>query len=73
MDKQEFSVKAPDAFNIVWVGKPLLQIEAGKLAKSEFFLRVEIGKWKSGEKVPVTITEKGGDEETIKTSFIQPE
>lgn len=53
--------------------KTLLQIEAGKLAKSEFFLRVKIGKWKSGEKVPVTIIEKGGDEETIKTSFIQPE
>jgi sortase (surface protein transpeptidase) len=43
------------------------------MAKGEFFLRIKLGKWKNGEKVPVHITETSGKEEIIKTSFIQPD
>jgi cytochrome c oxidase accessory protein FixG len=73
MEKQSFKIEAPAPFQIVWVGKPLNLVNAGKMAKGEFFLRIKIGQWKNGEKVPVTITETSGKEEIIKTSFIQPD
>ena len=73
MEKQSFRIEAPAPFKIVWVGKPINAVNAGKMAKGEFFLRSKIGKWPNGEKVPVRITETSGKEETIKTSFIQPD
>jgi hypothetical protein len=73
MEKQRFKMEAAAPFQIVWVGEPLHVVDAGKMAKGEFFLRIKIGKWRKGEKVPVKITETGGDEEIIKTSFIQPD
>jgi cytochrome c oxidase accessory protein FixG len=73
MEKQSFQIEAPAPFRIVWVGKPLSLVNAGKMAKGEFFLQIKIGQWKNGEKVPVKITESSGKEEIIKTSFIQPD
>ena len=73
MEKQSFRIEAPEPFQIVWVGKPINAVNPGKMAKGEFFLRIKLGKWKNGEKVPVHITETSGKEEIIKTSFIQPD
>ena len=73
MEKQSFRIDAPEPFQIVWVGKPINLVNPGKMAKGEFFLKIKLGKWKNGEKVPVQITETSGKEEIIKTSFIQPD
>lgn len=73
MDQQNFRIEAPEPFRIIWVGEPIKQVNPGKMAKGEFFLRIKPGKWKSGEKVPVRIRETNGSEESIKTSFIQPD
>ena len=73
MEKQSFRIEAPEPFQIVWVGKPINLVNPGKITKGEFFLRIKLGKWKNGEKVPVQITETSGKEEIIKTSFIQPD
>jgi hypothetical protein len=73
MERQSFRIEAPEPFKIVWVGKPISTLDPGKMAKGEFFLRIKLGKWKNGEKVPVKITEISGSDELIKTSFIQPD
>jgi cytochrome c oxidase accessory protein FixG len=73
MEKQSFRIDAPEAFQIIWVGKPIDQVNPGKMAKGEFFLRIKRGEWENGEKVPVSITETSGKKEIIKTSFIQPD
>ncbi|MEY2760553.1 MAG: hypothetical protein RLZZ96_453 [Bacteroidota bacterium] len=73
MEKQNFRIDAPEAFQIIWVGKPINQVNPGKMAKGEFFLRIKLGKWRNGEKVPVSITETSEKKEIIKTSFIQPD
>lgn len=73
MDQLSFRIEAPEPFRIIWVGEPIKQVNPGKMAKGEFFLRIKPGKWKSGEKVPVRIMETNGSEESIKTSFIQPD
>lgn len=73
MERQSFQIEAPEPFKIVWVGKPIYAIDPGKMGKGEFFLRIKLGKWKNGEKVPIRITEKRGSDEIIKTSFIQPD
>jgi cytochrome c oxidase accessory protein FixG len=73
MENQLFTIVAPAPFEIVWIGNPLHIVDAGKIAKGEFFLRIKKGKWEKGEKVPVKITQTSGNEEIIKTSFIQPD
>jgi cytochrome c oxidase accessory protein FixG len=73
MENQLFTIVAPAPFQIVWIGNPLHIVDAGKIAKGEFFLRIKKGKWEKGEKVPVKITQTSGNEEIIKTSFIQPD
>ena len=73
MGPQSFKIEAPEPFIIVWVGKPINLVNAGKMTKGEFFLRIKMGVWKNEDKVPIRITETSGKEEIIKTSFIQPD
>ena len=73
MEPQSFKIEAPEPFTIVWVGKPINLVNAGKMTKGEFFLRIKLGEWENGKKVPIQITETSGKEEIIKTSFIQPD
>lgn len=65
------SVEKP--FEIVWVGKPIRDIEQGNISKGEFFIRTKMGTWTQGKKLQLFIRSKNGTAEIIKTSFIQPD
>jgi hypothetical protein len=43
------------------------------MAKGEFFIQARTGAWKPGKKVLVKIISDEGNEENLKTSFIQPD
>lgn len=73
MDDQQFSVHVDKPLELIWIGKGIGKIEKGKQIKSEFFIKTKIGAWKQGEKIPIHIQNDQGKEETLKTSFIQPD
>jgi cytochrome c oxidase accessory protein FixG len=73
MKTQNYVVSVDAPFQLIWVGKPINQVLAGQMSKGEFFIRARTGTWKQGKKIQVTIKNKEGDEENLKTSFIQPD
>jgi polyferredoxin len=72
MEDQTFTVRVDKPLELIWIGQKLGKIEKGKQVKTEFFIRTTIGSWKQGEKIPIHIQDNQGKEETLKTSFIQP-
>jgi cytochrome c oxidase accessory protein FixG len=72
MEDQTFTVRVDKPLKLIWIGQKLGKIEKGKQVKTEFFIRTTIGSWKQGEKIPIHIQDNQGKEETLKTSFIQP-
>jgi len=73
MKAQGFQVLVDAPLKLVWVGKPIQQIQQGQMAKGEFFIQARTGAWKPGKKVLVKIISDEGNEENLKTSFIQPD
>ena len=73
MKAQGFQVSVDAPLKLVWVGKPIQQIQQGQMAKGEFFIQARTGAWKPGKKVLVKIISDEGNEENLKTSFIQPD
>ena len=73
MKTQNYVVSVDVPFQLFWVGKPINQVLAGQMSKGEFFIRAHAGAWKQGEKIQVKIINSAGKEESLKTSFIQPD
>jgi cytochrome c oxidase accessory protein FixG len=73
MEDEHFEISVEKPLAIVWVGNPIHGIERGKMMKGEFFIQAPLGVRKNGEKLPVHIRDREGEEEIIKTSFIQPD
>jgi polyferredoxin len=73
MEDQVFQVHVDKPLEIIWIGKGIGKIEKGKQVKTEFFIKAKIGAWKQGEKIPIHIRNNEGQEETLNTSFIQPD
>ncbi len=73
MDDQEFSVRVDKPLELIWIGEGIKQVQKGKQVKTEFFIRTKMGAWQQGEKILIHIRNGDGKEETLKTSFIQPD
>jgi cytochrome c oxidase accessory protein FixG len=73
VEDQTFSVHVDKPLELIWIGQEVGKIEKGKQVKTEFFIKTAIGSWKQGEKIPIHIQDDQGEEETLKTSFIQPD
>lgn len=73
MEDQVFQVQVDKPLELIWIGKGIGNIEKGKQVKTEFFIKAKIGTWEQGEKIPIHIRTNQGQEETLKTSFIQPD
>lgn len=73
MEDQSFQVHVDKPLELIWIGKGIGKIEKGKQVKTEFFIKAKIGAWPQGEKIPIHIQNNQGQEETLKTSFIQPD
>ncbi len=73
MKSQHVQVFVEEPLKISWVGKPIQGISPGQIAKGEFFIRAKAGAWKQGEKIQIKIINNAGKEESLKTSFIQPD
>jgi cytochrome c oxidase accessory protein FixG len=73
MEDQSFRVHVDKPLELIWIGNGIGQIEKGKQVKTEFFIKTKIGSWKQGEKILIHIQNNQGQEETLKTSFIQPD
>jgi cytochrome c oxidase accessory protein FixG len=73
MKSQSFQIAVESPLKIEWVGKPIQQIQQGQMAKGEFFIRARTGAWKQGKKIHINISNLEGEEEHLKTSFIQPD
>jgi len=69
---ERFEIIPEKPFELVWIGKPLQEVEKGKLIKGNFFLKIKEGQWQRGKKAYVTIVNSNGQRETLKTSFIAP-
>jgi cytochrome c oxidase accessory protein FixG len=69
---ERFEIIPEKPFELVWIGKPLQQVEKGKLVKGNFFLRIKEGQWPKGKKTYLQILNENGQSETLKTSFIAP-
>lgn len=69
---ERFEIIPEKPFELVWIGKPLQQVEKGKLIKGNFFLRIKEGQWPKGKKTYLQILNENGQSETLKTSFIAP-
>ena len=73
LENQNFKIEVEKPFYIVWVGKPISNLEKSKMSKSEFFIKVKSGLKKDHEKIKLLIINSNGETETLKTSFIQPD
>ncbi len=73
LDDQSFRVHVDKPLELIWIGNGIGQIEKGKQVKTEFFIKTKMGSWKQGEKIQIHIQNNQGQEETLKTSFIQPD
>jgi cytochrome c oxidase accessory protein FixG len=73
MEDQEFSVRVDKPLELIWIGEGIKQVQKGKQVKTEFFIRTKMGAWQQGEKISIHIRNGEGKEETLKTSFIQPD
>ncbi len=73
MEDQEFSVRVDKPLELIWIGEGIKQVQKGKQVKTEFFIRTKMGAWQQGEKISIHIRNGDGKEETLKTSFIQPD
>ncbi|MEN9958058.1 MAG: hypothetical protein RLZZ474_302 [Bacteroidota bacterium] len=73
MEDQSFRVHVDKPLELIWIGNGIGQIEKGKQVKTEFFIKTKMGSWKQGEKILIHIQNNQGQEETLKTSFIQPD
>ena len=69
---ESFEIVPEKPFELVWIGKPLKEVEKGKLIKGNFFLKVKEGQWQRGKKAFITIVNSNGQSEKLKTSFIAP-
>lgn len=73
LENQNFKIEVEKPFYIVWVGKPISNLEKSKMSKSEFFIKVKTGVHKNHDKIKLKITNADGETEFLKTSFIQPD
>jgi cytochrome c oxidase accessory protein FixG len=73
MEDQEFKVQVDKPLELIWIGEGIKQVQKGKQVKTEFFIRTKIGAWQQGERISIHIRNGEGKEETLKTSFIQPD
>ncbi|MFM7020939.1 MAG: cytochrome c oxidase accessory protein CcoG [Aquirufa sp.] len=73
MEDQEFNVQVDKPLELIWIGEGIKQVQKGKQVKTEFFIRTKMGAWQQGEKISIHIRNGEGKEETLKTSFIQPD
>jgi cytochrome c oxidase accessory protein FixG len=73
LEDQNFKIEVEKPFYIVWVGKPISNLEKSKMSKSEFFIKVKSGTRTNHDKIKLLITNADGETESLKTSFIQPD
>jgi cytochrome c oxidase accessory protein FixG len=71
-ENETFSIQPEEPFELIWIGKPIKQVEKGEIIKGNFFLRIKEGEWKKGKKTYVNLVNLNGQSEQLKTSFITP-
>lgn len=69
---ESFEIQPEKPFELIWIGKPLKEVEQGKLVKGTFFLKIKEGQWQKGQKAHIKIINSDGESEQLKTSFIAP-